>query len=104
MILRNQRKRRKEKRRQPPKTPSFFFFNKNKKGLINSSQRLYKSIIQNFNNSKLFEPPKYKKRTIKFLKISDYEKPTIEEERKKKATFQNPFLLFLSFVDVDGCG
>ena len=30
--------------------------------------------------------------------MNDYEKPTKKEERKKKATFQNPFLPFLSFV------
>ena len=36
--------------------------------------------------------------SIKFLRINDYEKPTKKEERKMKATFQNPFLLFLFFV------
>ena len=58
--------------------------------------------FQNFKNSKLFKPSRYKKtpkfEPKKFLKINDYEKPTKKEERKKKATFQNPFLLFLSFV------
>ena len=34
----------------------------------------------------------------KFLKINDYEKATKKEERKRKATLQNPFLIFLSFA------
>ena len=37
--------------------------------------------------------------TKKYLRINNYEKPTKKEERKKKkATFQNALLLFLSFV------
>ena len=32
------------------------------------------------------------------LENKPWEKQTKKEERKKKATFQNPFLLFLSFV------
>ena len=68
----------------------------------NSSQRPNKIIIQNFKNSKLFEPSKYKKTTNfgpkKCLEINDYEKLTKTEERKKKATFQNPFLLFHSML------
>ena len=34
----------------------------------------------------------------KFLWITDYEKPTKKVKRKKKATFQNSFLLFLSSI------
>ena len=68
----------------------------------NSSQRPNKSIIQNLKNWKLLEPSKYKKTTKfgqnKFLKINDYEEPTKKEERKKKATFQSPFFLFLAFI------
>ena len=67
----------------------------------NLSQHPNRSIIQNFKNSKLFKPSKYKKTSKfvpkKFLNINHYEKPTKKEERQK-ATFQNPFLLFLSFV------
>ena len=41
-------------------------------------------------------------RTTKFetkqlFRINDYENPTKKEERKKKAIFQNPFYVFLSF-------
>ena len=59
-------------------------------------------MVKNSKNSKPFEVLKYKKTTQfgpnKFFRINDYEKPTNKEERKKKATFQNPFLHFLSFV------
>ena len=34
----------------------------------------------------------------KFHGINYYEKPTKQDEIKKKATFQDPFLLFFSFV------
>ena len=43
---------------------------------LNSSQSPNKTIIQNFNNSKLLKPSEYKKMTKlgpkKFLKINDY--------------------------------
>ena len=59
-------------------------------------------IIQNFKNSKPLEPLEYKKTTKfgqkkTFLKTNDYEKPK-KGGKKKMATFQKSFLLFLSFV------
>ena len=56
-------------------------------------------ISSNFQEFETVQHSKYKKRPNLnqknvFPRIIDYEKPTKKEERKKKATFQNPASFF----------